>query len=81
MSCLGGRSTSTRCTEITTTGIALLSIAGIAYIGGVFYDVLDAPDAVDRFNHAHRVMVITPGPMMSPTGGPPGGGVWIQGVF
>lgn len=81
VSCLGQTDDNT-CTEVTTGGVALLSIGLIAYIGGAFYDILDAPDAVDRYNYkARRSVQLTPGPMMSPSGGPPGGGVWLRGSW
>jgi hypothetical protein len=78
-SCLGQTDDNT-CKEISTGGIAILGLGLIAYIGGVFYDVLDAPDAVDRYNYKLR-MQVTPGLMPSPSGGPPGGGVWLRGSF
>jgi hypothetical protein len=69
------------CTSIDNKGIAFLGLAAIAYVGGMFYDVLDAPDAVDRYNYKQRIqMQITPGPMPS-VSGPPGGGVWLRGKF
>jgi hypothetical protein len=70
------------CTRISTAGIAIIGIGLLAYIGGVFYDVLDAPDAVDRYNYTQRMrLMITPGPMPSVNGGPPGGGLWLSGSF
>jgi hypothetical protein len=41
------------CTILTEGAYPLLGIAAIAFIGGVWYDVLDASDAVDRYNTKH----------------------------
>ncbi len=43
----------TGCTSIAGAGLALLGLAGIAFIGGMAYDVDDASDAVDRYNTRH----------------------------
>jgi hypothetical protein len=48
---------SPKCTSLTATGIGLLGVAAIAYVGGVAYDVKDAGDAVDRYNSRHHVFV------------------------
>ena len=68
------------CSTIQGKGVAFLGIAAIAYVGGVFYDVLDAPDAADRYNSAHG-FVILPGPMASTAGGLPGAGLFVRGQF
>lgn len=72
-------SASTSCTNLSNTGVVLLGLAAIAYVGGALYDVYDAPDAVDRYNDKLR-MQLSPGPMPS-TLGPPGAGVWLRGEF
>jgi hypothetical protein len=70
------------CSRISTAGIAILGAGLIIYIGGMFYDVLDAPDAVDRYNYNARMHVmLAPGLMPSSTGAPPGGGLWLSGTF
>lgn len=49
----------------------LLGIAAIAFIGGVWYDVLDAKDAAERHNQRHGITV-TPTAMSGPRGLAPG---------
>jgi hypothetical protein len=44
------------CPTLTGTGFAILSVAAIGYIGGIAYDLLDTPKAVERRNRA-SVMV------------------------
>jgi hypothetical protein len=51
------------CTSLTGLGVALLGIGAIAYVGGAAYDVLDAGNAVDRYDL--RVSVV---PMPLPSG-------------
>ncbi|MDB4954602.1 MAG: hypothetical protein JWO36_2171 [Myxococcales bacterium] len=77
--CLGSTSANpTYCKGFTGTGVALLGIAAIAFVGGAAYDVADAPEAVDRYNAKHAFM-IAPMPMASPQGLVPG--VSISGAF
>jgi hypothetical protein len=38
------------CPTLTNAGFTMLGLAGIAYVAGVAYDVVDAPDAVERHN-------------------------------
>ncbi len=45
------------CKSITGTGVAILGLAAIAFVGGVAYDLLDAPDAVDRYNRRLGIFV------------------------
>ena len=59
------------CKQFKENAYPLLGVAAIAFIGGVFYDVLDAPDAADRFNARHG-FVVTPAPLQGPTGMAPG---------
>ena len=79
VSCLAGVDDNS-CTSIEGKGVAFLGVAAIAYIGGMFYDVYDAPDAVDRYNYKLRMQLV-PGPMPSSFGGAPGAGVWLRGSF
>jgi hypothetical protein len=67
------------CQQITGTGLGLLMLAGIAYIGGAAYDLRDTSDAVDRYNREHGVF-ITPTAMRGATGTPVAG-LAIGGVF
>jgi hypothetical protein len=55
----------------------LLGIAAIGFIGGVWYDALDAGDAVDRYNKKHG-FTLTPGVPTSSGAAP---GLTISGVF
>ena len=41
------------CTSLQGAGYALMGLAAIAFVGGMAYDVDDAPDAVDRWNAVH----------------------------
>jgi hypothetical protein len=59
------------CREFSGTGIALLGLAAIAYVGGAVYDVVDAPAAVDRYNQRHGVFV-APTALATPLGLAPG---------
>ena len=66
------------CRVFNGTGIVLLGLAAIAFVGGAAYDVADAPEAVDRYN-AHHGFAVTPMPMAGPQGLVPG--VSIAGYF
>jgi hypothetical protein len=67
-----------QCTSIAGAGVALLGITAIAYVGGIAYDVIDAGDAVDRYNHAHGFSVdLTP--MVLPTPNGSVGGLMLSG--
>jgi hypothetical protein len=46
-----------KCEVFTEGAYPLLGIAAIAFIGGVWYDVLDAGDAADRYNAKHGLRV------------------------
>ena len=62
----------TQCTSLSGGGVALLGLAAIAYIGGIAYDVIDAGDAVDRYNRAHGFTLdVTPMVVPTPTGTTP----------
>jgi hypothetical protein len=66
------------CNAFNDKAYPLLGIAGIAFIGGVWYDVLDAADSADRFNAKHGYTVV-PAPMNGPNGLAPGlvvSGTW-----
>jgi hypothetical protein len=66
------------CTSFNEKAYPLLGVAAIAFIGGVWYDVLDAADAADRFNAKHGYTVV-PAPMNGPNGMAPGlvlSGTW-----
>lgn len=60
-----------QCKSFGETGVVLLGLAAIGYIGGVAYDVMDAGPAVDRFNRKHGIYV-APTALAAPTGFVPG---------
>jgi hypothetical protein len=73
-----GASTALDCEVFTREAYPLLGIAAIAFIGGVWYDALDADDAADRFNAKHG-FTVTPTMMSGPPGSVPG--LMISGTF
>ncbi len=67
-----------QCKVLQQNGVVMLEIAGIAYIGGAVWDLMDASDAVDRYNRRHGIFV-SPTALASPSGVTPGlvvGGSW-----
>lgn len=69
VTCANASSSTQQCKQIQSTGIALLIVAAIAYVGGSAYDVLDASDAVDRYNSRHGIQ-LTPTAMRGVNGAP-----------
>jgi hypothetical protein len=65
------------CEIFTEYAYPLLGLAAIGFVGGVWYDVLDAGDAADRWNKRHGFSV-TPG---VPTAYGPAPGLTLSGVF
>lgn len=66
-----------KCEVFTENAYPLLGIAAIGFIGGVWYDALDADDAVDRYNRKHGYQVT---PAVATTSGfAPG--LSLSGVF
>lgn len=59
------------CTNLEEAAYPLLGIAAIAFIGGVWYDVLDAGDAVDRYNKRNG-FTVAPTALRGPTALAPG---------
>jgi hypothetical protein len=55
--CLDMPQAGTKCTELKGAGMALLGVAAIGFIGGMWYDALDAPDAVNRWRARHGIIV------------------------
>lgn len=45
------------CKTLGDNAIPLLGVAAIAFIGGVWWDTLDAGDAADRYNRDHGVTI------------------------
>jgi hypothetical protein len=58
------------CKQLKGAGVALVGVAAIGFIGGMWYDALDAGDAADRWNKRHNV-IVTPTP----------NGVAVAGTF
>lgn len=46
-----------KCKVLKGAGVALIGVAAIGFIGGMWYDALDAGDAVDRWRKRHGVIV------------------------
>ncbi len=65
----------TGCTSMKGAGLALLGLAGIAFIGGMAYDVGDSADSADRYNARHGFAVA---PVIMPGNAP---GVLLGGTF
>jgi len=61
------------CPIVTGGGLVLISLAAIAAVGGVAYDVHDAPNAVEHYNRSHAMLV--------PVATPHGGGLALTGEF
>lgn len=47
------------CKQLKGAGVALVGVAAIGFIGGMWYDALDAGDAVARWRKRHGI-VVTP---------------------
>ena len=54
-----------KCEVFTENAYPLLGIAAIGFVGGVWYDVLDAGDAVKRYNKKHNFNVVPAVPASS----------------
>lgn len=59
-----------KCEDFRENTAPMLGIAAIIFIGGVWYDVLDAPDSAKRYNKRH--MQLAPTAMQGPQGTAPG---------
>ena len=79
VACTSASTVGSQCQQITSNGIAILIVAGVGYIGGAAYDVLDAPDAVDRWNRKHGI-ALTPTAMRDVAGAPVAG-LALRGTF
>jgi hypothetical protein len=66
------------CNIFTEGAYPLMGLAAIGFIGGVWYDVLDAGDAAERYNRKHGFSV-APAPMQGPQGTAPG--LIVTGTF
>ena len=55
--CLDMPEAGTQCKQIKGAGMALIGVAAIGFIGGMWYDALDAGDAVDRWRARHGIIV------------------------
>jgi heme A synthase len=76
--CDGATMSSQQCTTLLGGGLALLGVAAIAFVGGMAYDVADAPSAVDTWNQSHGFM-LEPTAIVTPTGTTTG--VALSGYF
>ncbi len=66
------------CEILEENAYPLLGIAAITFIGGVWYDVLDAGDAANRYNTKHGFAIV-PTVVPGPQGPTPG--VLVGGTF
>lgn len=66
------------CQQFTENAYPLLGVSAIAFIGGVWYDVLDAADSADRYNQKHG-FTVAPTTLAGPQGIAPG--FVLSGVF
>jgi hypothetical protein len=55
--CLDQPNAGTPCTTLKGAGVAMIGVAAIGFIGGMWYDTLDARDAVGRWRARHGVVV------------------------
>ncbi|MGE5183344.1 MAG: hypothetical protein ACM31C_14840 [Acidobacteriota bacterium] len=72
VTCTDQPTATVKCQNMTSTGLAILGLAAITYIGGAWYDIADAPDAVDRKSGRIRVAPIIV---------PAGDGSWAPGLY
>jgi hypothetical protein len=68
--CLDMPEAGTQCKQLKGAGVALIGVAAIGFIGGMWYDALDAGDAVNRWRARHGIYVA-----------PTGNGVALGGSF
>jgi hypothetical protein len=66
------------CTIFTEGAYPLMGVAAIGFIGGVWYDVLDAGDAAERYNKKHGFSAV-PAAMSGPQGTVPA--LIVSGTF
>jgi len=64
------------CPSVTGGGLTLVSLAAIAYIAGIAFDVRDAKDAARRYNKRTGATAT-----LAPTAMPHGGGLSLVGQF
>ena len=57
VTCLDMPSAGTKCKELKGAGVALIGVAAIGFIGGMWYETLDAGDAVNRWRARHGIYV------------------------
>lgn len=77
VTCDTGAAPGQTCKDLSGPGIALAGAAAIAYIGGVAYDVITAPDAVDRYNSSHFMIM----PAMLPTPRGAAAGLYFSAAY
>lgn len=66
------------CRSFKENAYPLLGVSAIAFVGGVWYDVLDAGDSADRYNRKHGFSV-APATLSGPQGLAPG--LMVSGQF
>ena len=45
------------CKQLKGAGVAMVGLAALGFIGGMWYDALDAGDAVGRWRKRHGIIV------------------------
>jgi hypothetical protein len=61
----GDSATPKTCKQLTNTGMTLLGVAAIVFVGGAAYDFKTLPDDIDAYNRKHRFQfqpMVTPSP-------------------
>ncbi len=71
VTCDDATNSNQKCTDFVENAAPLLGIAAIIFVGGVWYDVLDAADSAERHNRKQSVSV-TPTALAGPHGLAPG---------
>ena len=57
VTCDTASSPTQKCTQLKGAGIALVGVAAIGFVGGMWYDSLDAGDAVNRWRSRHGIVI------------------------
>jgi len=71
VTCDDALTSDSKCEGYKENAAPLLGVAAIIFIGGVWYDVLDAADSAKRYNRKHALLA-TPTAMQGPSGTVPG---------
>lgn len=78
ITCQTAHTSDEKCQGFKENAYPLLGIAAIAFVGGVWYDALDAKDAAERYNVAHGYSIA---PAVMPTASGTAPGLMLSGRF